>query len=58
MQERTEHADIVKSEDVAKLLKNLNPVNLFESPECSVCLSQIHTEMYILKCGHYYHKEW
>jgi uncharacterized protein YlaI len=56
MHNRDETPDIVKTEDISKLLKNLNPISLFECPECSVCLSQLDGDMYVLKCGHFYHK--
>lgn len=57
MQDRNEAPDIVKTEEVSKLQRNLNPIQLFESPECSICISTITDEMFVLKCGHFYHKE-
>ena len=57
MQERQETAEIIKSEDVIKQQKNLNPINLFDCPICSICLSQIATTSFVLKCGHFYHSE-
>ena len=46
-----------RPEDVSQLLQNMKDYNLYDAPECTVCLFRIEKDLCVTKCGHLYHKE-